>query len=345
LTDALEIEAGLRYSTFANLGSANVYVYDTERSKNRNTIVDTIQYKRNEVTKSYWNLEPRLSLKYDITNAHYVKLTYNKTSQYVHLVSDNISPLPFNMWKPSNNYIKPLISHHFGAGYFANLKDNMYEFSLEAFYKTMDNVVDVKPGKDINLNPTLEADLVQGYGHVYGLEFMLNKTKGRFTGLISYTYSKNRWKIDGRFKDEKINSGKFYPANYDIPHKVTLAGKYKVTKRVSLTSDFVYASGRPVSYPAGQYVYFSTLIPYYEGKNEDRLPAYHRLDVGMNVYSNPQKHKKVEGFWTFSLYNVYARKNAYSITIRRKPYSKDTEAARLSIFGSIVPSISYSFKF
>jgi hypothetical protein len=173
---------------------------------------------------------------------------------------------------------------------------------------------------------------------------MANKTRGKLTGMISYTWSRTLKKIDSKFQEEKINSGNYYPADYDLPNKLTLEGEYKVNNRFSFTADFTFSSGRPVTLPSGQYIFFNTLLPYYSEKNSDRLPPYHRLDIGAVLHSRQKLKRKWEGFWTFSIYNLYGRENTFSLYIRRKNNSQNTEAVKMWMI-SVFPSISYSIKF
>lgn len=202
----------------------------------------------------------------------------------------------------------------------------------------------MKPGTDISLNETLDAGLLQGKGRAYGAEVMVNKTKGKLTGLVSYTWSRTQKKIESKYPIERINYGNYYPANYDIPNKVTVAGEYKVSKRLSFTADFTYLTGRPVTFPSGQYIYFNNLMPYYSVTNMDRLSDYHRLDIGAVLHNKQKENRKWESFWTLSIINVYGRQNTFSIFIRRKPNTKDTEAVRLWLL-SVVPTLTYNIKF
>jgi len=344
INSKLEIQFGIRLSNYDYLGPSDIYKYADNEPKDPVTIIETIHYKRNEVIQSYSNFEPRLSLKYSITENHAVKLSYNKMTQYIQQVSNSLAPTPYDMWKASNNYIKPLKGDQFAIGYFSEFLNKSLEFSFEGYYKILQNVIDVKPGTDISLNSTLDAGLLQGKGKAYGLEIMANKTRGKLTGMISYTWSRTLKKIDSKFQEEKINSGNYYPADYDLPNKLTLEGEYKVNNRFSFTADFTFSSGRPVTLPSGQYIFFNTLLPYYSEKNSDRLPPYHRLDIGAVLHSRQKLKRKWEGFWTFSIYNLYGRENTFSLYIRRKNNSQNTEAVKMWMI-SVFPSISYSIKF
>ncbi len=344
-TPNLDILIGLRLSDFRNLGPANVFIYDPDFPKDEYGIVDTIHYKNNRVIKKYSYLEPRFSAKYDLNDNHALRFTYNRTVQYIHRITQNYIALPIDMYKPSDPYLKPVLCDQVALGYFTSFSNKKFELSAEVYSKRIHNIIEVKPASDIYLNPTLNADLLQGNGKAYGIETMVSKTKGLLTGSLSYTFSRSLKRIAGESKYETLNFGDYYPAHYDIPHQVKLILQYKKGSKWSFHADFLYLTGRPVSFPDGQYVYAETLIPYYSGINQNRLPDYHRLNLGATRYSLNKPGRKWRGYWNFSVYNCYARKNAHSIYIRRKPSSRNTEAVRLSIIGTIVPSFSYTMEF
>ena len=344
LNAKLEFQIGLRFSNFNYLGPADIFVYKEDVPRNPVEIIDTLHYEKNKVIQSYNHMEPRFSVKYNVTDNQVITISYCKMAQYVQLVSRTFNPLPYDMWKPCNNYIKPLTGNQYSAGWFYHLPEKSIDFSIESYYKTLNHVLEVKPGAELQLNSTLDAGLLQGIGRAYGIEFAAYKTAGRLTGTIGYTWSKTEKKIDGQFQEEKINFGNYYPSDYDIPNKITLVGEYKVSTRFFLTGNFIYQTGRPTTYPVGQYTYFNMVIPEYAGKNQDRLPVFHRLDAGAVLHNKHKDGKKWDSFWTFSLYNLYGRANYYSSAIRHKSGTRDTEAIKLWFF-SVVPSISYSFKF
>jgi hypothetical protein len=209
----------------------------------------------------------------------------------------------------------------------------------------MENTLEVKPGASIVLNPTLDADLIEGEGKAYGCEILINKAKGRFTGSISYTYLRSLRKVCKIYTEDKIMPEGYFPSDFDIPHQLTLVLSYKTSERSTLSSSFVYMTGRPITLPDGQYIYFETMLPYYSGKNQHRMPALHRLDISYNISCKKNNTRKWKGFWKLALYNVYARNNPYSIYLKKEDLSKNTQAIQFSILGTIVPSISYSFKF
>ena len=342
INSKIEMQYGLRASDFCYLGPQVVNEYSNGALPN---IIGTISYKRNQVIKSYNNLEPRLSIKYSINDNNSLKLSYNKLSQYIQQISDTEVPLPFDMWKPSNNYIKPLIGNQFSIGYFSDLYKNTIEFSIEAYYKLLQNVIQVRPGANITLDTTLDADLLQGKGRAFGCELMVNKTKGKLTGMISYAFSRSLQKVVNPYLQETINNGNWYPSLYDIPDKISVAGEYKLTSRISFTIDFSYMTGEPITLPSGQYTYFGYLIPYYSNVNLQRYPDYNRLDIGMVLHSKKKPNRKWEGFWNFSIYNVYGRENAYSIYIQRIYWGTQNTQANEIWLMTVFPSASCTIKF
>jgi hypothetical protein len=238
---------------------------------------------------------------------------------------------------PSSNNIKPQVVTQYALGFFKNFDNNTYEFSIESYYKGMDNVIDYEDGTDIMLNENIEASILSGIGRSYGLEFYLKKKYGRFKGWISYTLARTENKIDG------INNNNWYLAKYDKTHDISIVGTYSLNKRLSLSASWIYYTGNAVTFPSGKYEYDGFQIPYYTERNGYRMPNYHRLDL--NLHLSGKQKKKFQSSWDFSIYNAYNRYNAYTISFREsETVPGATEAVKLSLFG-IVPSISWNFKF
>jgi hypothetical protein len=340
----LEVKAGLRLSNYNCFGSADIYVYRDGEPRSNDYITDTLRYKNGEIIKSYNYLEPRLSLKYTISEFQSVSASYNNMKQYVQLVTRTFSPQPYDMWKPSDNYIKPLSVDQLSLGWFVQLKDRGLDFSIESYYKILDNVVDVKAGTETFFNTNINSAIVQGTGKSYGVEFSANRNKGKLTGALSYTWSRSLRKVDSKYLEEKINLGKEYPTDYDIPHKISISGEYELSKRLSFTANFIYQTGRPLSYPSGQFYYMNSLMSYYSGKNQQRYSAFHRLDVGLILRNKPRFNQLWHSYWVLSIYNIYNRENEYFSGIRYKENGRNTELVSLWIF-NVVPSLTYNFKF
>lgn len=341
LTSKWSVAAGLRYSYFLRLGEDGIYVFDFNNIKGRYpAIVDTINYQNGEVVQRYKGLEPRLSLRYLLNAKASVKLSYSRGYQYLHLITNTTSTTPQDYWVTSGPYLTPQIGDQFSLGYFQNLKDDSYEISLEGFYKDITNAIDYIEGADITLNPMLEAGLIQGKGIAYGLEVFVKKKAGRLNGWIGYTYSRSLRKYEQGTSRNTVNNGTYYPSAFDQPNRINVIASYRLGSRVVASANFNYSTGRPITIPISKFSYAGYLaVLNYSERNAYRIPDYHRLDLSLSIKENLKSRHRIKGEWTLSIFNVYSRANAYSITFDR--YGK---ATKLSVLGSIFPSISYSFR-
>ncbi|MEQ8412854.1 MAG: TonB-dependent receptor [Imperialibacter sp.] len=345
--DKITLMLGLRYSYFQNMGERNVYSYDPTQPFSLKTITDTTFFSRDEKVASYHGAEPRFSFKYSLNPSSSIKLGYNKMRQYLQLVSNTTAALPIDRWQLSNTYSQPIIADQLSVGYFKNINSNEYEVSTEVFYKTTQNVSDYKDGAELLLNQALETAILHGSGYAYGLEFQTKKNLGRLTGWLSYTYSQARQQVKGEFEEEEISGGEYYPTNFNKPHILNMSATWKESARVNFSANFTYSTGRPVTYPDDKYYVYGLFIPNYVSRNQYKIPDYHRLDLAMTVGPDPAKQTRWKGSWTFSIYNVYARKNAYSVFFKPNNQASvnQANAYKLSIFGTIFPSITYNFSF
>lgn len=347
VSDLFSVTYGLRFSNFTQVGPGEIYTFEEDGS-----ISDTTNYTDWQTVSSYNGLEPRLSAKYQLNEFSSLKASYSRSNQYLHLLSNSSTASPTDTWMPSSNNIKPEVSDQVALGYFRNLKNNAYEFSSEIYYKVLDNAIDYKNGAEVSLNPTVEGELLYGIGRAYGLELFLKKKKGKFTGWISYTLAKSENKFDD------INRGKWYSAKQDRTHDLSVVGMISLSERVKISSTFVYYTGNAVTYPTGKYQIDNQTINLYSDRNGSRMPSYHRMDIGLTLENKKYKEvknfetgeiekvkKKVESNWNFSIYNLYARENAYSISFQEKEDNPaQTEIIQTSLF-KMIPSISYNFKF
>jgi hypothetical protein len=264
--------------------------------------------------------------------------------QYVHLISNTSSITPVDIWQSSNRYFKPQRSDQVSLGYFRSAKNNMYEISVEVFYKWLNRILDFKDGANLILNHQLETALLGGRGKAYGAEFSVTKLVGDLTGSINYTYSRSLRQVPATAMEDGINEGKWYPSNFDQPHIVNVTWRYGIVRRLFFSGTFTYHTGRPVSLPIGGYTVDGVPVSDISERNNYRVPDYHRLDIAFVLEPNYRKKKTVASTWTLSFYNVYARKNPYSVFFSdqggayMKPY-------QLSLIGTIVPSLTYTFKF
>lgn len=343
--DKFTVLYGLRFTHFVNIGVGEEYEYSTDPPISRGNITDTVNAS-GDVLATYAGFEPRLGVKYTIDTVSSVKLGYNRTNQYIHLVSNTTSGLPIDVWKLSDQFVKPVISDQIALGYFRNFKENTYEGSVEVYYKYMRNVLDYKNGADLLFNETLETELISGFGRAYGVEIYTKKKKGKLTGFVSYTLSRSERKAEGETRASTINNGDWYNSSFDKLHDLKLVAFYEIKKRLSIGLNFVYATGRAVTYPDGRYTYQGISIPKYVSRNQARLPSYHRLDLSMTLDSKKNEFRKWQSSWVFSIYNVYSRRNAYSINFTQSEEDfNQTLISRLSILGSIIPAVTYNFEF
>ncbi|MCX2739060.1 TonB-dependent receptor [Pontibacter anaerobius] len=335
VTQKLTLDYGLRLSSFTSMGPGKVYLYDDAFE----TPVDTLKYGRFEKIKQYGGLEPRISAKYELNEVSAVKASYNRTLQYLHQVSNSTSATPFDVWIPSSTYVKPQLADQVAAGYFRNFADNMFEGSVEIYYKWMDNQIDYKDYAEIFLNERLETELLRGTGEAYGAEFYLRKQKGLLTGWLSYTLSKTERTVPG------INNGNPYPLRHDRRHSGNLVLAYQFSPGINFGANWTYSTGGAITMPVGRYEYNGKTYPVYSERNGYRLPAYHRLDLSATYEKPHNEFKKYSGRWTLSVYNAYARKNAFSIYFRENEEDNTkTEAVKTYLFG-LMPSLTYNFKF
>ncbi|MBX9850611.1 MAG: TonB-dependent receptor, partial [Cytophagaceae bacterium] len=332
LSEKVSLVYGIRLSAFSVLGPGDFFTINSNGE-----ITDTTTYRSGEFIKTYINPEPRFAANYIINESNSVKASYARTTQNLHLLSNSTSGSPTDLWLPSSNYVKPEIADQVSLGYFRNFKENMYQFSTEVYYKNLQNQIDFKDGAELNFNESVETELLIGKGRAYGIEFFFKKKYGKFNGWIGYTLSRTERKFD------QINNGKYFPAKQDRTHDISIVGIYELTPKWSLSATWVYYTGNAVTFPSGKYQINGQVVNYYTERNGYRMPAYHRMDLGANW--QVKKTEKFESSWTFSIYNVYARANAYTITFRP---SKDdptrTEAVQTTLF-KLVPSFTYNFKF
>lgn len=344
ITNNLTIRAGLRFSDFSNIGPGTDYLYDSP-SRLAENIIDTVYYADGESIAHYNGMEPRVNLNYKLSEVSSIKASYNKTRQYLHLITNTAAVTPVDLWKTSNRYIHPESADQFSIGYFRNIRNNTIETSVEAYYKTAENIVEFKDGTVLLMNENIESALINGTSTAYGAEWFLNKKAGRLTGWMSYTYSRIFRQVDGEYEDEKINNGERYPANNDKPHALSLAVNYKKNPLVQYAANFTYSTGRPATVPLSLYdVSNQTNVFNFSGRNGGRIPDYHRLDISATFNSKPRMNRKWSLSWTFAVYNVYGRKNAYSVFYENVNGSPP-KAYKLSVLGSAFPSVTVNFKF
>lgn len=335
---------GLRFSMFNNIGEGTIYNFNVDYS-----LKDSSYYKQGTVFNTYTGWEPRIGIRYALTNKSSIKASYNRTVQYMHLASNSTATFPLDLWFMSNPNVKPQKADQVAVGYFRNFFDNTLETSVEGYYKKMYNTIDFRDHALLVPNKFLDGELRIGEAYAYGVEFMAKKQKGDFTGWLSYTYAVVRRKIP------EINEGEAYPAPYDKPHNVSLVLTYDINKHLTISGNWVYSSALPVTVPVGGYYYGNVWLPVYSERGAVRIPgtAYHRLDLSLTFNF---KLFGTESNMNASVYNVYNRKNAFAIYFRDKnlrwekpeeglDYSESrVDVVKLYLF-PVVPSVTFNFKF
>ena len=338
----LTLKYGMRLSLFQQIGEGKVREYlNPDAPKEDELVGEPTEYGMGEwIGSPYINPEPRVSVKYTLDGASSVKASYNRMVQNLHLISNTNSPTPLDIWLPTSKHIKPLIADQVAVGYFRNFKNDAIETSVEVYYKDMQNVIDYKDGAELFLNEDLETELLRGDGYSYGLELLIKKQAGKFTGWAGYTLSRSMRKVPG------INNGEAYPSGYDRTHDASLVLNYELNQRLTFSANWVFSTGNPTSYPLVKYNVQGNALYYYSKRNSNRIPDYHRLDLSLTYNPRKNERRKVKRSWNLSLYNVYARRNAYSITFKQNEDNPQiSEATRLSIVGTIIPAITYNLSF
>jgi hypothetical protein len=342
LGSRFRVQYGLRTSIFQNIGTDTVYNFQkNEITGNYDTIPGNpySAYGKNEIYNTNIGLEPRLGIKYTLDEFSSVKASYNRMFQYLHLANNSTSGTPLDIWFPTNTNIQPRRVDQVALGYFRNFKNNMFETSVEVYYKTVENSIDFKDNAFLIANRLLEGEVRIGSGEAYGAEFLVRKNEGKFTGWISYTLSRAWREID------EINNGDRYLANFDKTNNVSIVMSYDITDRVNLAATWVYSTGLPLTAPTGKFNYLGMTVPVYSDRNGARIPAYHRADFSCNYDLKKKEGKRLEQSLNFSVYNLYNRKNAFSIVFRQDEEDPDRTFAEKTYLFAIIPTITWNFKF
>lgn len=346
--DAFKFNYGLRLSFFNYLGEGTAYTFGEAPLGLRRPAISSETFEDWESIQTYGRLEPRFSVRYQLSDETSLKASYMRTAQYIHLVSNTTASTPVDVWTPSTNNIQPSMADQVALGYFRNLDNNNYEFSTEVYYKKMNNLIDYIDDADLLLNQFIEGDFLEGTGRAYGWEVQLKKNKGKFSGWLSYTLARTERKVDG------INDNDWYPSRFDQLHNFSLTGFYEFNDRLTLSTNFAYITGTPTTFPTSRFEQQGYVIPHNAGtgRNNVRIPDYHRLDFGLTLKGKDKPGKKWKGEWVFSVYNFYSRRNAFSIFFSPDTSERQlpdvpvtTQAWRESVIGNFIPAITYNFKF
>lgn len=336
----ISLQYGIRYSLFSNVALKNDTVLNYDEDYN---VKDSSIYSGGfNMYNHYHGPEPRVSVKYKLNKSSSVKASYNRMRQYLHLASNSSGGTPIDVWVPSSTNILPQLADQIAVGYFKNLKHNMFETSVEVYYKWLNNQIDFKDHAQLLFNPKMEGEIRAGKANSYGLELYIHKQKGNLTGWISYTLSKTTRTVNG------INDDNPYLANYDRRHNIAIVMAYDITERLNFAANWVYITGQPMTIPVGKYEYKDQLVPIYTERNGGKMPSYHRMDFALTY--DFRKKKRWEHSLNLSVYNVYRRKNAFAINFLGEEANiegtdRNVMVAKRTYLFDIVPAITYNFKF
>ena len=354
INSKLALSLGVRFSTFRNVGDYDVFSYAEGANRTLENITDTTSFAKGDLIKQYSGFEPRIGLRYKLNETSSIKASVNRTRQYVHTLSNSTAATPTDILQLSNTYFEPLVSNNFSFGYFRNFKDNKYETSLELYYRDIDNLLDFKDFVDLLLNNHLETDILSGKGRAYGLELYVKKTTGKMTGWLSYTLSRTEVQIQGDTPELTINNGEWYPASFDRTHNLAFVSTVTLRGNSSFNWNVTYSTGRPISAIVSNYRIGSTSVPHFSERNQFRIPDYFRVDLSFTFdrdilksdIRNRLKNRKYEGTLTIGVYNILARKNAFSVFFKRPDdFGVLPRPHRLTVLGAAFPTITYNFKF
>ncbi len=335
----LTVRAGLRYVAFQKVGPGRVLQYDPAQARSPESVLDTLRFGRDETMANFAGFEPRLSVRLTTGANSSVKASLTRTRQYLHLISNTTAISPVDYWKLADRFVPPQLATQWAVGYFKNLNDNAVEVSVEFYQKQLQNLVEYRNGATLLLNPQLETDLLSATGRAYGVETSIQKNKGIVTGLLAYTYSRTFARVNATFARDQINGGDWFPATVDRPHNATASVQWKWRKGWTFGTNFVYTTGRPITYPDGTYRLNDMVVQDFSSRNLDRVPDYHRLDIAFTKDTRQRPEQEKYTTWSFSFYNVYARRNPYSVFFRQS--GSRLASYQLSVFGTIIPSVSW----
>ncbi len=343
LANFLSLNVGIRMSSFFSMGPQSVNIYAPGFTKGKSTVTDTLFFTPNELVCKYGGPELRASLNFRLTDKNSIKINYNRTRQYLHLLSNATSISPTDTWKLCDYYLKPEVGDQYAAGFYQMLFENSFETSAEVYYKEIKDMIDFKGGSTLTMSDNIEQYMINVKGKAYGVELSIKKIVGKTHFNIGYTYSRTFVKSTGIYRDEIINNGKWYPANFDKPNNLIITYQFLYSRRFSFSADYTYSTGRPITLPTATYHVNDILMINYSDRNEYRIPDYSRLDVSLKVSGNLRTHKIAHPNLIFSVYNLFGKENAYSVFFQKE--GSAVKAYKLSVFGRPIPSVTFNFDF
>lgn len=343
VSDRFTLQAGLRYSFYGYLGPKTIKEYTGDNPIRPEYVTGTRDFGKGEIVRFYSGPEIRATAIYLLTKNNSLKISYNNTRQYLYMLSNTFAISPTDQWKLCDFHIRPAVADQASLGYYHDFASNTIHFSTEFYYKKVKNIVEYRDGADFIASPDIETEVLQGSQEAYGLEVLLKRESGKLTGWMSFAWSRSLLYVNGEYPWQDINEGLVFPANYDIPYSVNTVLNYRVNRRISFSSNLVYHTGRPVTYPISAFSIYHKKYIYYSDRNAYRIPDYFRIDVSMNVEGNLRARKLAHSFWMLNLYNLTGRRNAYSVFFRTE--GTNIRGYKLSIFGRPIVTLSWNFKF
>ena len=343
MDDQLEVNGAIRLPYYLSLGPKDISTYESGLPLLGSSVTGSERVESGQVESSFFGAELRLSARYLVSDYASIKLGVNNAYQYLHTLSNNTVASPFDSWRLSNRYVRPQQAQQVSFGYAYRAESDAYDLTFDLYYKKYKSLTDLKTGANTQLVPNIETQLIQGDGKAYGAEFMIRKNRGDLNGWISYTYSRSLIRLNSDYPSERVNQGSFFASNFDKPHDLNIVANYKLTRRFSLSGNFTYQTGRPITIPTGKYDLNGVTYVTYSRRNEFRIPDYMRFDIGFNVEGNHKLNKLAHSFWSISVYNILGRNNPYSMFFVNE--DNRIKAYQVSIFARAIPSISYNLKF
>lgn len=339
----LDLLMGIRYSHYGLLGETNVRQYEEGLPRTENNFTSIVRYGPGELVKTYGGFEPRAALNYALASNSSVKASYNRLRQYIFLLSNTIAIAPSDQWKLTDYHITPPVSDQVSLGFYHDFQDAGINLSVEVYKKWVSDVVEYRDGADFISAEPLETQILQGGQNSHGIELMLKKNTNKLTGWMSYAFSRSTVLIDGVYEEQRVNNGIPFPSNFDRPHSFNLVSNYRISRRLSFSSNVVYSTGRPVTLPVA--AYYSEGRPYllYSSRNAYRIPDYFRIDFSVNLEGNLRFKKIAHSFWMLNVYNLTGRHNAYSVFY--EVVDDQINGYQLSIFARPIVTLSWNFKF
>ena len=342
LNESLTVTGGLRLSSFNRLNANQEFIFSERQPRSAFSISDTLDL--GAFKNLYNNVEPRFGFNFRVNQHSSLKGNYTRSVQYEHLFTNSTASLPTDQWRTSSEIIRPQVANQFSLGYFRNFNENLWETSVELYYKDFERLNLVRTGANILLRDVLEADILEGTGRSVGAELLIRKNRGKITGWFSYFYSRTRNRVESNFREDRINNGKYFAADFDRPHNLNFSTSMKLSRLWTMSANFVYHTGRPVTIPVSSYVVGGVRLFTVNERNNVRTPDIHRLDLSWTLEGNNKKNSRWSNSFTFSIYNIYGRDNPFSLfayalnnTIPR--------TFRLTVLGNPIPSFTYNFQF